>query len=348
MKVRKWKVLWLSIFLMLDMGFICAQDQIPQTTGFSGYVLTGPGIFNVKSNLLVSGPPLVQDVGQEQTNSVFDAPSFQTALAWPLAGEVNYTFAESRTQLFFGNRLEDILRLDVPFGLGIRQELKDSSIVALSALFTPLELKFWEDPYVEGEDRVKTGLQLPGLRFRWGKMFKTGLEFTATMRWYRYDRERSGEWLVGQGRLDVEEQPLLERNGRSLRLQLLYRFQWERHRLEPTFRYVDNNRDGGAVADSGYSLRMTYLYLSKKFLLDANMIYGRRDGKEIHPVYDQKFGADRLGVAMSVFVPIKFLNGKGWNIWISGELYNENANIDFFKSQLSAVMGGLMWRHRRP
>ena len=147
-----------------------AQDDIPTTSGFSGYVLVGPGYFKVKSNRIVTGAPLLGDVGNTRIESIFDPPEPKGSAAFMLAGEVNYTFGKSRTQLFFGNRLEDILRLDIAYGLGIRQELPDSSIMALSVLFTPLELKFWEDSYVEGEDRIKTGLNFPGLRFRWGRL----------------------------------------------------------------------------------------------------------------------------------------------------------------------------------
>ncbi len=328
--------------------YIFAQDDIPKTTGFSGFVSTGPGVFIVKSNRLAAGPPLLNDVGERQLTSVFNVAPTNTTAAWPLAGEVNYTFSESRTQLFFGNRLEDLLRLDVPFGLGIRQELKDSSIVALSALFTPLELKFWKDPYVEGEDRTKNRLNFPGLRFRWGRMFKTGLEFTTTVRWYRYDAENSGDWLVSQGRLAPEERSLLVRDGTYARIDMLYRFQWKKHRLEPRLGYVVSDREGAAISNKGPNAKLTYLFFTKHFLLDANVLYSRRSSDETNPIYDKTYASDRFGAAVAVFVPIKLFKGKGWSFWVRGEVLNENANIDFYSSRLVAFMGGLLWRHKRP
>ena len=128
-----------------------SQDDIPTTSGFSGFILFGVGYVNVESNLIVTGAPLVADVGTPQIDSIFSSPSAESAPATPFVGELSYTFASTRTQLFFGNRLEDVLRLDVVFGLGVRQELPDSSIFAASFLMTPARLKLWSDPYIEGD-----------------------------------------------------------------------------------------------------------------------------------------------------------------------------------------------------
>lgn len=341
---------WLtSVLLIIAIPFnSLAQDDIPQTSGLSGYLLFGPGFFNIESNLLVTGPPLVQDAGSKQIESVFNAPESQTAFAFPLAGEINYTFSKSRTQIFFGNRLEDILRLDVPFGLGIRQELPDSSILALSMLITPSELKYWEDPYVEGVDRERTKLKFRGARLRWGRILKTGLELTATARWYQHGVEKSGEWLIDQGRLDPQSQQLLNRDGRVLRLQALYRIDLNRqHRFEPAIRYIDDKHDGAAMANTGFSTQLTYLYRSKKVVLDANVAYGKRTSKVVHPVYNETLEAKRIGASITAFIPIKLFKSRRWMIWVSTEFYTENSNIDFFDSSFTSVMGGLGWRHNR-
>ena len=144
--------------------------------------------------------------------------------------------------------------------------------MALSYLFTPMQLELWEDPYVEGEDRERTVLNLPGLRYRWSKIFKTGLELTATYRWLTHNVENSGEWLIDQGRLDPDEQHLLQRDGSSLRLQALYQINLKQHRFEPAIRYINNDLDGAAMAARGFSTQLTYLYLSRKVVLDAILV----------------------------------------------------------------------------
>ena len=129
--------------------------------------------------------------------------------------------------------------------------------LSLDRLLTPLELKFWSDPYIEGEDRTKTDLDFPGVRLRWGRILDTGLELTVTARWYRFDDQKSGDWLVDQGRLNADEQPLLDRDGRVLRVQALYRIVRERHRFEPAIRYVNDAHDGKAIANQGFSLQQS-------------------------------------------------------------------------------------------
>jgi Protein of unknown function (DUF2860) len=326
---------------------VMAQDQIPETSGFSGYVLVIPGVFVVSNSLLASGAPLLDDVGSKQITSIFVSPESNSAPVLPVAVELNYTFGKSKTQLFFGNKFEDILRLDVAFGLGVRQDIGDAGILVANFLFTPLELKFWSDPYIEGEDRVKTELNFPGFRIRWGRIFQTGLEVTATARQYRHEDERSGEWLVGQGRLNANQVPLLNRDGEFLRFKALYKIKLKQHRLEPAFRYTLHNHQGKAVANNQLSFLVDYIYLSPKMVLDAKIIYGKRKANAIHPVYNDILEADRMGVALAALFPVNLFKSKGWNILVSAEYVNENANIDFYDSNLTGFNVGLMWRHTK-
>lgn len=281
---KKYGKIITSCIIIFTSNFLQAQDEIPETSGFSGYVMVIPGVFVVSHSLLASGAPLLDDVGSKQIASIFSSPESNLAPALPVAGELNYTFGNSRTQLFFGNRFEDILRLDVAFGLGVRQDIGDAGILVANFLFTPLELKFWSDPYIEGEDRVKTDLNFPGFRIRWGRIFQTGLEVTATARQYRHDDERSGEWLVGQGRLNTNQVPLLNRNGDFLRFKGLYKIKLKRHRLEPAIRYTIHNHQGEAVANNQLSFLLDYFYLSQKMILDAKILYGKRKADATHPV----------------------------------------------------------------
>ncbi len=327
---------------------VLGQDSIPTTSGFSGFALAGPGYFNVETNLIVTGSPLLDDVGNFQIDSIFAAPPSQSAPALLLAGELNYTFASTRTQLYAGNRLEDILRLDIAVSVGVRQELPDESILAASLLATPLDLEVWSDPYVEGEDRTGTELDFPGVRLRWAKILKTGLELTATAREYRHDDENSGDWLVSQGRLAPNEQSLLVRDGDIVTLQALYRIDTKQHRFEPAVRYIDEHHDGEALAKKGYALQLTYLFRSPKIVLDANVLYGRREADEIHPIYGEVLETDRWGAALTAFFPIKAFKSSRLSVFVTGEIFQEDANIDFYDTKVSSLSAGLVWRHERP
>ncbi len=326
---------------------VLALDNIPTTSGFSGYALAGPGYFNVKTNLVVTGAPLLDDVSNARIDSVFASPQSQSVPALLVAAELNYTFASTRTQLFAGNRIEDILRLDIAVGLGARQELPDGSIIAASLLTTPSDLEVWADPYVEGEDRTGTDLDFPGVRLRWGRILNSGLELTATSRQYRHDEENSGDWLISQGRLTPNQQLLLDRDGDVLTLQALYRIDSAQHRFEPAIRYTDEDHDGAALAKKGYSLQLTYLFRSPKVVLDANVLYGTREADETHPIYGKVLDTDRWGAALTAFFPVKSFKSSILSIFITGEIFQENANIDFYDSRVASLSAGLVWRHNR-
>jgi len=334
------------LVILFSVNDLHAQDKLPQTSGFSGYVLAIPGVFFVEHSLISTGAPLLSDVGTKGIASIFESPESNTAAAFPIA-ELNYTFSNSRTQLFLGPGIEDILRLDVAFRLGVRQELGNGGNLTANIIFTPLQLKYWSDPYIEGEDRVPTPLNFPGFRIKWGSMFQTGFEISVIARQFRHEDERSGEWLVGQGRLNADQVPSLNRDGEFIRIKASHKFKLRQHRLEPIFRYTFHNHQGNAVANKQQSILLDYIYLSPKMIFDAKFIYGKRKADEVHPIYNKTLKADRYGFGLAAIFPITLFNSANWSFIISGEYARENANIDFFNARIAALNAGLMWRHKR-
>ena len=179
-------------------------------------------------------------------------------------------------------------------------------------------------------------------------MFKTGLELTATFRWYQHDLEKSGSWLIDQGRLDPEDQNLLDRDGNVIRLQALYRISiGDNQRIEPAVRAIFDNHHGEAMANKGFAAKITYLYATPKAILDFNLLYGGRNARSLHPVYDEKVDSKRLGAAFTFFKPFKRTKNSIWSFWGSVEYFNEDSRIDFFDSSVTAITGGVMWKHRK-
>ena len=170
---------------------------------------------------------------------------------------------------------------------------------------------------------------------------------TATVRQYRHEDERSGEWLVSQGRLNADQVPLLNRDGDFLRFKALYKIKLKQHRLEPAFRYTLHNHQGEAVANNQLSFLLDYLYLSPKIVFDAKVIFGKRKADTIHPVYNEILEGDRYGAALAALIPVNLFKSKGWNILVSAEYIKEYANIDFYNSSIAGVNLGLMWRHTK-
>ena len=325
-----------------------AQDQVPSSTGFGGLALGAFSYMSIATNILVTAPPVVLgDVSDANISSIFESPSANGSPGFLGGGEINYTYAETRTQLFLGNRLEDILRLDVVFGLGLRQEIENAGIVAVSYLFTPIDLRMWTDPYIERDTRIESEVDVPGFRIRWGQIFGTGLELTLTDRFYEFASETSGDWLVSEGRLDPSEQHLLDRDGDILRLQALYRIDYKTQRFEPAVRYVRDHHKGQAIANNGFEAQLTYLYRTPKLILDVNALIGWRKTKEANPIYDKVVDSRQLGLATTAFLPVKRYPSSVLNLFASIELFDEDSNADFYDTQVSAITAGVLWRFIR-
>jgi hypothetical protein len=324
-----------------------AQLAIPSTSGFGGFGVFALAAYSGRTNFFASGPPLIGAISRPVTTSIFAAPSELKAAAALIGGEVNYTFANTRTQLFIAQSLEDVFQLDVAVQLGVRQQLPDKSILTVNGILTPTPQKLWTDPYVEFVVRDFDKVQFPGFRIRWAGILGSGLELTFTDRYFVFDAEQSGQWLVGQGRLDPGDIDLLDRNGDNLSFQTGYRFRAGKHRFEPSVTYARDNRDGAAMASDGFGARLNYRYLDPRFAIDANFGYAQRDHDAIHPVYGERVSRDRVGGSVTAAVPIELLGSKKWNLWASAEYIREDSNVDFFESRLSALTLGIGWRGLR-
>ena len=192
-----------------------------------------------------------------------------------------------------------------------------------------MELKYWSDPFIEGENRTPTPLDFPGFRLRWGRIFQTNFEVTLTARKYQFTDERSGEWLVEQGRLNPEELASLNRNGEFLEVIAGYKIKPGQHQLQPMFRYSSSNQKGRAIANNRSSIILDYIYRSPKMVLDARKIYKKREADHIHPVFDEKANSNGYGFVIGAAFPVILFNSPNWNFTVGGEYTRENFNIDF-------------------
>ena len=110
---------------------------------------------------------------------------------------------------------------------------------------------------------------------------------------------------------------------------------------------MDDDHDGAAIANTGHSLRLTYLYRSPKVILDANLIYDVREAKRINPIYDELMDIDRRAAALTAFFPVKKYASSVLSIFVGGEFFRENANIEFYDMSADMVMAGAIWRHQK-
>lgn len=123
-----------------------AIEPIPQESGFSGFMNIGGLYVDVKSNMIAGND--FADVGKKKINSIYKSPDSESDFMPMFNFEFRYTFADSRTQIYAGNTLEDFLRFDLTAQVGVRQEMPDSSVVAASFVFSSIPAEVWKDPYM--------------------------------------------------------------------------------------------------------------------------------------------------------------------------------------------------------
>ncbi len=87
------------------------QGSIPEESGFSGFVSFGGSGIDLKSNTIAGDS--TETISKKRIFSLTSTPDSESKGAGFINGEVKYTWAESRTQAYLGNTLEDWIRYDV-------------------------------------------------------------------------------------------------------------------------------------------------------------------------------------------------------------------------------------------
>ncbi|WP_455365100.1 DUF2860 family protein, partial [Kaarinaea lacus] len=141
---------------------VSAFTAIPSESGFSGYLLVGGSYADTSSNMLVG--TRTTELTSKTTDSLTDAPESHDSLTTTVLGELRYTFASQRTQLFVGQGFTDFIRYDVTDQAGIRREFSALGTVAVSYVFAGFVTSVWKDPYVVNADREETDREQSGWR----------------------------------------------------------------------------------------------------------------------------------------------------------------------------------------
>ncbi|WP_234919136.1 DUF2860 family protein, partial [Aeromonas veronii] len=176
---------------LLGLGLLVANSAyadlgtIPKESGWSGFLLGGVSVINYESNFY-SG-----DDENRRLSGLGSAES-SSAVAPLLNADIRYTFADTRTQVFLGNLIQDAIRFDFTQQLGIRQEMSDKGIVAGSVVFNAMPTEQWSDPFAVGVDRQSTDIKSKGVRFAWDSIWGSNFNGSLTTRNIEVDEERSG------------------------------------------------------------------------------------------------------------------------------------------------------------
>ena len=318
--------------------------EIPQESGFSGFVNAGPGLWRVEDNMVKE--IWYFQVSENEINSIDDKPKSKYVVTPILSYNVKYTFASTRTQIFLGSLLEDLLRFDTATLLGVRQELPDQSVIGVSYVFSPAIFEVYKDPYMEGKNRKGTDRTINGVRLSYDYILGSDLSFQYTYRNIDIDDERSGEDLVSQGLLTPSEADRLDRNGNKHDAEVLYRFVSQRgaskHAFIPSFKYSYLDLDGSAMKHNYFQFNLNYRYDVEKFAFVLNGYYGYADYDKRNPIYGKTREDDRYGFGLLGFYK-RFLGVEDLHLNATVAINRGDSNIDFYDSELDLYAMSLFY-----
>jgi len=322
-----------------------SMAPIPKESGFSGFINLGAGAVGIESNTLAKTLRGNIDLSDESINDLNSGPGKETSPMPVFGMELAYTFASTRTQVFFGNRLEDYIRLDLSTRAGVRQEVGKAGVIGANALITAIATEVWEDPYVTSTKRDATDRSANGYRLNWSKIFGTGLELRYTNRDIDIDKENSGETLVNQGEISASESELLDRNGDTYTIDTRYTFNWAggRHLLTPGISYTNYDLDGNAMAYESYGADVNYIYSINQWRFVVNASYAELKRDQGNPIYGKKADAQQYGSSLTTFYASPF-GLKGWLANATVAWFEENNDINFYDTSLQLVTVGMLKR----
>lgn len=319
-------------------------DPIAQESGFSGFVQPGVGYLSIKSNMVAR--VLSFDMSEDRIDSLNREPGSQSTPMVMLPFKLAYTFEGSRTEVFVGTEVGDLLTFDVAQQVAIKHDFGGVGVIQAGVLFTGPIVEVWKDPYVTGQDRQDTNRDSAGGQLVWDRVFGSGLELGVAMRNVSIGDEESGEFLGLSG----AQQQLLDRNGIDYRAWAGYLFRSGRHLLKPEISGTYGDLDGDAMASTGGDLKLTYLYQGDPIMVILNASVGYADYDERNPVFGKTRSDNRYGLSATAY----YRNPWDWRLLGSGPMRFHvsaaylvvDSNIDFYRQEALLAMTGiaLVWR----
>ena len=333
----------LAIALIFGTHLASALEPIPEESGFGGFIRPGIGYLDFKSNMVASF--LGNDLSKKRINSLTDSPKSQDNVIVLAPFSVEYTFASTRTQLFLGTDLTDLVRFDYSQQLGVKQGIGSLGVLQGGILFSGIQAKVWKDPYAINQNRDETSRDSTGARLVWDRMFGSWLELRYTYRNIDISSEKSGRALG----LSANQRKLLKRDGDRHIGEILYRFNFaKKHRLTPAFVYTYDDRDGGAMKSDSYDFQLTYGYQGDSFTLTANALFGKADYDDKNPIYNKTQDDDHYGIQGTLYYKNPWdwtlLGSNPMNFFLGAAYVESDSNIDFYDQEVFMTTAGVFFK----
>ena len=317
-----------------------AINPIPEESGFSGFVSIGTSAMSLGSNM-VSGNKF-GDVENVTLPSIYGKPETVTSIKASINGSLRYTFGSTRTQIYAGTMLEDLIRFDFSALLGVRQIVPGMGIVGVSYLFPRIPTEVWEDPYIENTKRIETQRTATGVQLSWEWIFGTMFHAKYSYRNNEIENEQSGsDPFLG---LSPDQISLLDRNGKIHKTELAYLYRiGVGHLLNTAFKYKRYDMDGDSRANDQVHVQLTHTKRKEKFIFITNVTCGISEYDKENPIYNKKQEDNHYGLALSVFY-MKPFNLDKWSIVTNISTYKKTSNIDFYEGRASLFNISALYR----
>jgi len=329
------KIVLVSLLCLCTNIAYAQPTGIPQESGFSGLVNAGAGLWRVENNMVKRIGFF--KIGDSNISSTDDKPRSEYSVSPILNFNLRYTFASTRTQIFLGNQLEDLLRLDTATSFGVRQELVDQSIIGVSYIYSALVTEVYKDPYDTSGSRNGTDRTINGVRLSYDKILSTDLSFQYTYRNIDIEAERSGRQLVSDGVITSSQADRLIRDGDQHDVEFLYRYVLEdggiKHTFIPSFKYSRFDLDGDAMSNNAILFNLNYRYDVEKFAFVVNGYYGYADYDKKNPIYNKTRNDNRYGFGLIGFYK-RIFDVEGLALTANVTINRQDSNIDFYDSEI--------------
>ncbi|MFQ2150665.1 DUF2860 family protein [Aeromonas jandaei] len=324
----------LSLGLLASHAAYADLGEIPRQSGWSGFLLGGVSATSYKSNFYAG------DDNHSRINDL-GSPDSENKLTPLINADIRYTFADTRTQIFLGNLIQDAIRFDFTQQFGLRQEMGDKGIVATSLVFNAMPVELWNDPFATGVDRSSTDLKSKGARFAWDKIWGSNFNGSITARSIDMNDEQSGQQYDRVH--GTHYASMLDRNGKMYDMQLSYKWTFaDGQALEPALIYKQANLDGSAESFENTGLQLTYAKRGPQWSIVSNVYAGKRKYDEANPIFGQRADADEFAINGTFFWHSLF-GVKPLSATFTLSYANASSDIGFYDTEASRVSTGLLY-----
>lgn len=314
---------------LLAMGSqVYAGEEIPEETGFSGFVQLGVGVISLESNMVAG------DLGKRTISSLSKSPDSETDIRALLNGEIKYTFGSRGTQIFFGNSIEDLVSYDFTSQIGVRQNVGRAGIMGGGILFTSIPAEVWRDPYVTNVRRSETDRKSRGVRFAWENIMGSRFDVQYSYRDINIDSEDSGMALYGTGSAGAYERSLLDREGDHYKLTGEYTFELDdRNSLKPRVTINSYDLDGEAMARDSVGVQLTHTYKGERYIFISNIYLTTSEADKRNPIFNKTWESDTIGLGF-IAMYRNFMDVSDLNLMGNVAYYDVDANIAFYDANV--------------